>query len=81
MKEHAAWFRDAPIRGASAGLRCEGFFVQPLCEPECCRPVGPFPDEASARDWSRRMAAAQEAGDGAAIIELSVEADLLRDDP
>ena len=85
--DHAAWFRDAPVRrepapvGSAGGLRCEGFFVQPLCEPECCRPVGPFPTEADARAWSDRMARAQAAGDAATIIELSVEADLLRDDP
>ena len=79
--EHAAWFRDAPVRREPAtGLRCEGYFVQPLCDPTCCRPAGPFPSESAARLWSDRMAKAQAEGDGAALIELSVEADLLRDD-
>lgn len=78
---HAAWFRDAPIRReVAARLHCDGFFVQPHCDPTCCRPVGPFPSETAARLWSERLARAQAEGDAAALIELAVEADLLRDD-
>ena len=78
--EHADWFADAPVR-RRATLRCEGYFVEPVCEPGCCRPFGPFATEAAARAWTLRMAKAQAAADTAAIIELAVEAELQRDKP
>jgi hypothetical protein len=78
--DHANWFADAPVR-RRATLRCDGYFVEPVCEPGCCQPFGPFRTEAAARSWTRRMATAQASADTVAIIELSVEADLLRDAP
>ena len=78
--DHADWIADAPVR-RSTGLRCDGYFVEPVCEPGCCRPFGPFATEAAAHEWTRRMASAQASGDTGTIIELSVEAELLRDTP
>ena len=77
---HAGWFADAPVR-RRASLRCDGYFVEPVCEPGCCQPFGPFATEVAAREWSRRMGHAQANADIGAIIELSVEAELLRDAP
>lgn len=58
----ANWFLSEPVRFYKFGeevadgpLRSEGFYVDPYCDPGCCRPDGPFPTEEAARDWSKRL--------------------------
>jgi hypothetical protein len=59
------WFMDPPIRRLPVGFREvadgpiaeAGWYVDPFCDPQCCRPRGPFATEADARHWAHRHAA------------------------
>lgn len=44
--EEADEWVDGPVKEA-------GYYIMPWCTPMCCRPWGPFPDQVTAREWSR----------------------------
>ncbi|WP_328798947.1 NAD(P)H-binding protein [Rhodovarius lipocyclicus] len=71
-REVIEWFLNAQAtyyergdRVADGPIRCEGFYVDPFCDPGCCRPCGPFPTKAAALEWSRRTGEAMRDGDDA----------------
>lgn len=76
----AEWRARQPIVFPPAGeeladgpLAAAGWHVDPVCDPGCCRPEGPFPTEAEARAWRRALASAWLKGDDAACAALRKE--------
>lgn len=59
---------------ADGPLRAEGFYVDPYCDPGCCRPSGPFPSQEAAREWAGCTGRAVLIGDKAAYSVLDAEA-------
>ena len=63
------WFLNPPIHFRAIGssgvadgpIIMAGFYIDPYCHPECCRPYGPFDTAEEALTYSRLRLACDDA--------------------